>query len=51
VDAYSHGFEVAVVEEATFDRSPLSHKINLFDLSLKYASVVGVDEAECHLTR
>jgi maleamate amidohydrolase len=45
VDAYSHGFEVAVVEEATFDRSPLSHKVNLFDLSLKYASVVGRDEA------
>jgi maleamate amidohydrolase len=45
VDAYSHGFAVAVVEEATFDRSPLSHKVSLFDLSLKYASVVHLDEA------
>jgi nicotinamidase-related amidase len=45
VDAYSHGFRVVVVEEAVFDRSPLSHKVALFDLSLKYASVLHVDEA------
>lgn len=40
VDAYSHGFTVDVVEDATFDRSELSHKVNLFDMHLKYASVV-----------
>ena len=51
VDAYSHGFGVAVVEEATFDRSLLSHKVNLFDLSLKYASVVHLDEAVRYLGR
>lgn len=45
VDAYSHGFRVAVVEEATFDRSRLSHQVNLFDMHLKYASVVHLDEA------
>ena len=45
VDAFSHGFHVAVVEEATFDRSLLSHKVNLFDLSLKYASVLHVGQA------
>lgn len=39
VDGYSHGFEVIVVEDATFDRSELSHKVNLFDMHLKYASV------------
>lgn len=49
VDAYSHGFKVAVVEEATFDRSMLSHKVNLFDMHLKYASVLHVDEALAHL--
>ncbi len=43
VDAYSYGFRVAVVEEATFDRSTLSHKVNLFDLNLKYASVLHLD--------
>jgi maleamate amidohydrolase len=51
VDAYSHGFEVMVVEEATFDRSQLSHKVNLFDLHLKYASVVHVDQAIDYLGR
>ena len=45
VDAYSHGFRVAVVEEATFDRSSLSHKVNMFDMHLKYASVTRLDAA------
>jgi nicotinamidase-related amidase len=49
VDAYSHGFSVIVAEEATFDRSPLSHKVNLFDLSLKYARVLHTDEALAYL--
>ena len=44
VDAYSHGLKVAVVEEATFDRSLLSHKVNLFDMHLKYASVLHLGE-------
>jgi maleamate amidohydrolase len=45
VDAFSLGFDVAVVEEATFDRSPLSHKVSLFDLHCKYATVVHEDDA------
>lgn len=44
VDAYSHGFHVVLVEECCFDRSPLSHKVNLFDLHHKYADVMHVDE-------
>jgi maleamate amidohydrolase len=44
VDAYSHGLRVAVVEEATFDRTQLSHKVNLFDMHLKYASVLHVED-------
>lgn len=43
VDAFSHGLRVAVVEEATFDRSELSHKVNLFDMHLKYATVLHID--------
>lgn len=43
VDAYSLGFDVVVVEDATFDRSPISHKVSLFDMHLKYATVVGTD--------
>jgi nicotinamidase-related amidase len=44
VDAYSYGFHTVVVEEGCFDRSLLSHKVNLFDLHHKYADVMHVDE-------
>jgi nicotinamidase-related amidase len=49
VDAYSYGFHSVVVEECTFDRSMLSHKVNLFDLHHKYADVMHVDEVVAHL--
>ncbi|MFC5650468.1 isochorismatase family protein [Paenibacillus solisilvae] len=49
VDAYSHGFHSVVVEECCFDRSPLSHKISLFDLHHKYADVMHIDEVLEHL--
>ena len=45
VDAFSLGFDVAVVEEATFDRSPLSHKVNMFDMHCKYATAVTPAQA------
>ena len=49
VDAYSHGYHVVLVEECCFDRSILSHKVNLFDLHHKYADVMHVDEVVGHL--
>lgn len=49
VDGYSNGFHVTLVEECTFDRSTLSHKVNLFDLHHKYADVMHVDEVLDHL--
>jgi nicotinamidase-related amidase len=49
VDAYSHGFHVTLVEECCFDRSPISHKVNLFDLHHKYADVLHADEVIAHL--
>ena len=49
VDAYSSGFHVAVVEECTFDRAELTHKVNLFDLHHKYADVMHVEEVVAHL--
>ena len=49
VDAYSYGFHSVVVEECTYDRSPLSHKVNLFDLHHKYADVMHVEEVIEHL--
>ena len=49
VDAYSYGFHVVVVEECCFDRSLLSHKVNLFDLHHKYADVMHLEEVKNHL--
>jgi nicotinamidase-related amidase len=49
VDAYSYGFHNVVVEECTFDRSMLSHKVNLFDLHHKYADVMHIEEVLEHL--
>jgi nicotinamidase-related amidase len=49
VDAYSNGFHVALVEECTFDRAELTHKVNLFDLHHKYVDVMHVDEVLTHL--
>jgi maleamate amidohydrolase len=49
VDAYSNGFHVVVVEECCFDRSMLSHQVNLFDLHHKYTDVMHVDEVVAHL--
>ena len=49
VDAYSHGFHTVVVEECTYDRSMLSHKVNLFDLHHKYADVMHVEDVLAHL--
>ncbi|TBL81515.1 isochorismatase family protein [Paenibacillus thalictri] len=49
VDGYSYGFHVSLVEECCFDRSPLSHKISLFDLHHKYADVMHIEEALDHL--
>jgi maleamate amidohydrolase len=49
VDAYSHGYHVVLVEECCFDRSLLSHKVNLFDMHHKYCDVMHVGEVVAHL--
>ena len=36
-------------EECCFDRSALSHKVNLFDLHHKYADVMHIDEVVAQL--
>ena len=40
VDAMSHGLDVAIPHESCFDRSPVSHAVSLFELDVKYATVV-----------
>lgn len=44
VDAFSYNFRVAVPEECVYDRSAVSHAVNLFDMSEKYADVAPVAE-------
>jgi maleamate amidohydrolase len=50
VDGYSSGYHVSIVEECTYDRAELTHKVNLFDMHHKYADVMHVDEVVAHLT-
>ena len=45
IDAFSYNFRVAVIEECVFDRGQASHKINLFDMNMKYSDVVSLKEA------
>jgi maleamate amidohydrolase len=40
VDAFAYNYRVAVPEEAVYDRSRVSHAVNLFDMSEKYADVM-----------
>jgi len=49
VDAYSWGYHVTLVEECCFDRSDISHKVNLFDMHHKYCDVMRIDEVVAHL--
>src|SRR5262245_19410368 len=49
VDACSGGLHVALVEECTFDRTELAHKLNLFDLHHGEADVMHLDEVLGHL--
>jgi maleamate amidohydrolase len=44
VDAFSLNLRVVVPEECVYDRSSVSHAVNLFDMSEKYADVLPVDE-------
>jgi maleamate amidohydrolase len=49
LDAFNQNYHISIVEECTFDRFESSHAINLFDMSAKYADVIGVDEATDYL--
>ena len=49
VDAVSHGFIPIVVREAVGDRAVEPHEANLFDMSAKYADVIGLADAHSYL--
>ena len=44
VDAFSYNFRTIVPEECVYDRSQVSHAVNLFDINEKYAEVLPVAE-------
>lgn len=48
-DGFSHGYKIAVVEEACFDRGQASHAVNLWDMHAKYADVVTAAAAAEYL--
>lgn len=45
VDAFAYNYRVLVPSDAVYDRSKVSHAVNLFDMSEKYADVVPTAEA------
>ena len=49
VDAVSHGFIPLVVRVAVGDRAVEPHEANLFDMSAKYADVIGLADARSYL--
>ncbi len=49
VDAFSPGFHVTLVEECVFDRSVISHKVNLFDLHQRYGDVMHHEDVDLTL--
>lgn len=49
VDAFSANFHVVVPAECVADRSQISHKVNLFDIHMKYADVVSLQETLAYL--
>jgi len=44
VDAFSHNYRVVIPEECVGDRSEISHEVELFDMDMKYADVLLLDE-------
>lgn len=50
LDAFNEGFKCFVVEECVFDRFPLSHLVNLWDMNAKYADVITLNEALEYVT-
>ena len=50
VEGWSLGYPVAVVADCVYDRCDLTHEASLFDMHLKYATVMELSEA-CRLIR
>ena len=51
VDSHSYRFKTVVPTEAVFDRAETPHRINLFDMAMKYAHVVPIGDVESWLRK
>ena len=49
LDSTQHNFFTIVPEEAVYDRLPIAHTLNLFDINRSYGDVVPVDEVLTYL--
>jgi maleamate amidohydrolase len=49
IDGHSNGYPTFVIEDAVFDRSRLSHGVNLFEMNAKYADVLTAGQLAHHL--
>ena len=49
VDAFAYNFRVTVPEDCVYDRSRVSHAVNLFDMAEKYADVMPAAEVTARL--
>lgn len=45
IDGMSYGYNIVVPHEGCYDRAPVSHAVNLFDMAAKYAEVLSTEEA------
>jgi maleamate amidohydrolase len=50
LDSYSYRFQTVVPVEAVFDRAETPHRLNLFDMAMKYAHVAPVSEVATWLS-
>lgn len=49
VDGFSNNFRVIVPAECVGDRAALPHKVSLFDMDMKYADVMDLNEVLDHI--
>ena len=51
VDGFAYNFRAIVPQDAVFDRSQVSHAVNLFDMAEKYADVMTTDDVITQLQK
>jgi nicotinamidase-related amidase len=49
LDAFQYNFNIVIPHQCSADRSQISHAVNLFDMHMKYADVVSLDETLAYL--